>query len=195
MRELGFARFSTDLGGIVLSDIETRDEYFLPVEEPLLKELDRLLISREEAESGGDDDAGKISDPVVDGRLQMLPNNEEEAIAAVRAWKPSDNGPSESLPVEDALTANLKKRMVRLPADIFDESWSGERRKGGGWIVGFSFLLAGQPRTAEWVVDNTKREIRAGNSLSEELQVFNPGKAGTAQSDKSKARLGRRRRA
>lgn len=193
MKDLRFSKYTSDLDGLLLVDSDG-SEYRLVIDEPLLRKLDKLLLDRE-GQSPPMPAARQAPPSDTASRLESVPKSPDEAISAVREWHPSGNGTVSSISVEEALISNLKSRMVQLPSPIFDESWAGERRKGGGWIVSFSFLLAGQPRVAEWIVDDVKREVRSGNPLSEELQVYDLKKSKAAQADKSKARLGRRRRA
>lgn len=193
MKDLRFSKYTSDLGGILLVDPDG-GEYRLAVDEPLLRKLDQLLLDRD-AKAPPMPSAKKAAPVEAASRLDPLPKSPDEAIHAVRGWHPASNGTASAMSVEEALISNLKSRMVQLPLPIFDESWTSERRKGGGWIVSFNFLLAGQPRVAEWIVDDVKREVRSGDPLSEELQVYDSAKSKASQGDKSKARLGRRRRA
>lgn len=190
MKELRFSKYTSDLKALILVD-QDGGRYRLKVDDPLLRQLDRLLLDREKVASTPKD--AKALEP--SSRLDTFPNNAEEAISAVRDWHPGGDLSASSMSIDEAILSNLKSRMVQLPQPIFDEGWAGERRKGGGWIVSFSFLLAGQPRVAEWIVDDVKREVRAGNPLSEELQVYDAAKAKASQGGKGKERLGRRRRA
>lgn len=193
MKDLEFSKYTSSLDGVLLVDVNGT-EYRLKVDEPFLRKLDQLLLDRE-----GEAPSAMPAEPAnraeTSSRLDPLPKSPDEAILAVRGWHPGGSGTVSAVSVEEALISNLKSRMVQLPPPIFDESWAGERRKGGGWIVSFNFLLAGQPRVAEWIVDDVKREVRSGNPLSEELQIYDSTRAKASQSEKGKARLGRRRRA
>lgn len=192
MNEVRFKKVTNDLAGVILMDATGENEYLLKIEEPFLRELDQLLLRRKENSRALPDEKDWARSR--SGRLAAVPKNSREAIAAVRGWLPVRDGSPCDRSVEDALIENLKARMVPLPDSIFEESWSSERRKGGGWIVTFNFLLAGQPRSAEWIVDDVKREIRAGNQLSEELEVFAPSKEKNSRRDRSRTQLRRRRR-
>lgn len=193
LKNLKFSKYTSDLAGIVLVDADG-GQYRLAVDEMFLLKLDKLLLDREE-QSLPVASTSPVPQSESVSRLDSIPKSPDEAIHAVREWHPLEKGIPSLMSVEEALISNLKSRMIRLPRPIFDESWTSERRKGGGWIVSFNFLLAGQPRVAEWIIDDVKKEVRTGNPLSEELQVYDSAKSKISQGDKSKARLGRRRRA
>ncbi|RIK11150.1 MAG: hypothetical protein DCC49_00960 [Acidobacteria bacterium] len=193
MKDLEFSKYTSNLDGVVLVDAD-QEKFHLVVDESFLRKLDQLLLDRDRRRA--QKPAPKVVEAVEPApRLDPVPRNPAEAISAVRGWYPGTDRMTSQTSVEEALILNLKSRMIQLPPLIFDESWASEKRKGGGWIVSFSFLLAGQARVAEWIVDDVKREVRAGNSLAEELQVYDSAKAKASQADKGKARLGRRRRA
>lgn len=125
-------------------------------------------------------------------RLQKFPQSKADAIAAVRESAPSASESDRAPTIAEAVAENLRARMILLPDEIFDSSWTADSRKGGGWLVKFAYLLGGQTRIAEWVVDDVKREIRPVNSGAEDLE--RPSKPRTTPAS-GRPRSGRRRRA
>lgn len=217
MKKLRYDRLSEDLAGVVLRRVTDGEELFLEVNEAYLRELDRLLQLRDEAgatapqDSAGSENGDRTgpsnsgirteTEPTAEVsakeeseevRLDNVPKTAEDAVDAVKSWVAiHDSSPSE-FEIAEAVDSNLRDRLVSLPSEIFDESWSGERRKGGGWLVNFTYLTGGQPRVAEWVIDDVKRTVQPLNGVAEELEWRGPGGSGKAVAPRR--RPGRRRR-
>jgi len=103
-------------------------------------------------------------------KLSEVPKTRAKAIAAVKEWVASHQGRESALPIEQAVIHNLAQRSIVLPKEILAKGWSAEARKAGGWVVSFKFLSGGQMRVAEWVVDDVRREVWAGNEVASELE-------------------------
>lgn len=108
-------------------------------------------------------------------KLTEIPKTRQEAVQAVKDWRPQREGRDGAERVGEAVVRNLAARNVVVPRDILEKGWSAEPRKAGGWVVSFRFLSGGQLRTAEWVVDDVRREVRAANEVATELEWVDPG--------------------
>lgn len=103
-------------------------------------------------------------------KLDSVPKSAASAIEAVKDWIVRREGRDSTLPLAEAVKKNLAARHVSVPDEILKKGWNAEPRKAGGWVVSFKFISGGQPRSAEWVVDDVRREVKAANSYAEELE-------------------------
>lgn len=116
--------------------------------------------------------AGEVIE--VRRKLTEVPKNRQQAVQAVKDWRPQREGRDGAELVGEAVVRNLAGRNVVVPRAILEKGWSAEPRKAGGWVVSFRFLSGGQLRTAEWVVDDVRREVRAANEVAAELEWVDP---------------------
>src|SRR5205807_767123 len=74
-------------------------------------------------------------------------------------------GPS-SLPLGEAVAANLVSRRVRLDEDALADAWMATRQEGQPWIVSLIFPFRGRARTARWRFDPRTRSLEPANKLA-----------------------------
>ena len=74
-------------------------------------------------------------------------------------------GPS-SLPLGEAVAANLVSRRVRLDEDALADAWMATRQEGQPWIVSLIFPFRGRARTARWRFDQRTRSLEPANKLA-----------------------------
>ncbi len=103
-------------------------------------------------------------------KLESIPRSEASAIEVVKSWVAQREGRDSADPIESAVRKNLAARNVSVPETILSKGWHAEPRKAGGWVVGFKFISGGQPRTAEWIVDDVRREVKAANAEAAALE-------------------------
>lgn len=191
MKKLRFDRISEDRRGFVLRKVSDGQEFLLPLDEALAGAVRGLEVpdSTEGVPVEGEE-ADAETPQTPEASIGEIPKDKGAAIAAVRNQSlGAKDGDGQT--VEERVKASLEAKMLRLPDRIFDSSWGADARRGGGWIVKFDYVSAGQHRTAEWLIDDMKREVRPLNDIAEDL--LKP-RSGTAASAKNAGR-GRRRRA
>ncbi len=103
-------------------------------------------------------------------KLQAFPESAQAAIEAVKGWVARRGDADSALPIGEAVKKNLAARHIAVPDQILDKGWYAEPRKAGGWVVGLKFISGAQPRTAEWVVDDVRREVRAADESARDLE-------------------------
>ncbi len=103
-------------------------------------------------------------------KLQTFPESARAAIEAVKGWIARRGDADSGLPIGEAVKKNLAARHVAVPDEILEKGWYAEPRKAGGWVVGIKFISGAQPRTAEWVVDDVRREVRAADDNAQDLE-------------------------
>ncbi|MER3453984.1 MAG: hypothetical protein C4318_02350 [Acidimicrobiia bacterium] len=118
-------------------------------------------------------------------KLDKVPTNPSGAVEAVKAWIVRRDGVDSALCIEEAVKVNLAARHVAVPDEILSKGWYAEPRKAGGWVVGFRFISGGQPRSAEWVVDDVRREVKAANTYAEELEWVKAEPSRETRSDRA----------
>lgn len=129
----------------------------------------------EPVDDGGSPPMPQIGQVVETRRkLTSIPKSAAAVVEVVKAWVVHREGRDSACSIVEAVKKNLASRHVAVPEEILSKGWHAEPRKAGGWVVGFKFISGGRPRTAEWVVDDVRREIRAANSHAEELEWIEP---------------------
>ena len=74
-------------------------------------------------------------------------------------------GPS-SLPLGEAVAANLTSRRVRLDEEGLADAWTATRREGERWVVSLTFSFRGRARTARWRFDQRTHSLEPANKLA-----------------------------
>jgi hypothetical protein len=129
--------------------------------------------SQSQSQSQETSGIGQVID--VRRKLDSVPKTAAAAVEAVKNWVVRRSGKDSAMSIQDAVRRNLAGRNVSIPEEILSKGWYAEPRKAGGWVVGFKFISGGQPRTAEWIVDDVRREVKAANSHAEDLEWIEDG--------------------
>jgi DUF3071 family protein len=90
-------------------------------------------------------------------------------------------GPS-SLPLGEAVAANLTSRRVHLDEDALADAWSASRQEGQPWVVSLTFPFRGRARTARWRFDQRTRSLEPVNKLAVDVGWITGGRARAAAS-------------
>ena len=77
-------------------------------------------------------------------------------------------GPS-SLPLGEAVAANLTARRVSLDEEAFADAWTASRQEGQPWVVGITFPFRGRARTARWRFEPRARTLEPANKLAADV--------------------------
>jgi hypothetical protein len=77
-------------------------------------------------------------------------------------------GPS-SLPLGEAVAANLASRRVRLDEEGLADAWTATRQEGQPWVVSLTFPFRGRARTARWRFDQRTHFLEPANKLAVEV--------------------------
>jgi len=77
-------------------------------------------------------------------------------------------GPS-SLPLGEAVAANLASRRVRLDEEGLADAWTATRQEGQPWVVSLTFPFRGRARTARWRFDQRTHLLEPANKLAVEV--------------------------
>ena len=79
------------------------------------------------------------------------------------------------VPLGEAVTANLKRRGVKVDADGSDEGWDSTRKpRSSRWVVTFSFHARGREQVARWEYDPESDTLSNGDKLGNELGWIPP---------------------
>ncbi|HLW16048.1 MAG TPA: septation protein SepH [Actinomycetota bacterium] len=74
-------------------------------------------------------------------------------------------GPS-SLPLGEAVAANLASRRVRLDEEGLADAWTATRQEGQPWVISLTFPFRGRARTARWRFDQRTHSLEPANKLA-----------------------------
>jgi hypothetical protein len=84
-------------------------------------------------------------------------------------------GGESRVPLGEAVTANLKKRGLKIDAEGSDEGWDSTKKpRSGRWIVTFSFHSRGQEQVAHWEYDPESGSLTSVDKLGNELGWIPP---------------------
>ena len=74
-----------------------------------------------------------------------------------------------SLPLGEAVAANLSARRVNLDEEALADAWTASRQEGQPWVVGVTFPFRGRARTARWRFEPRSHTLEPANKLAADV--------------------------